>query len=319
MEPYAKRMGFGLWLVPCAYEHYAALNALERFLHYFDVMAGEYGTRATAVHGIKRRYRILHATAGGCKCKPLREGFGKLKAFEVEEIPPLQDVDDGLRREAALAQHERPNQTGTNLYAFKQEEGIPWHSDEDCLVAAHCDVVSLSLGGVVGFCVAPSWSTQTEWNKVGPTYWRRKYTQFKEDLNAEGLRFCIPLHHGDVLVMSGSFQRFLQHKTVPIVKGDFAEEMRLRTTYTGKSPGVDFLWRALKKEQIGRDRCCITWRWVENHCKWCPRCTMSPPEAVVEPPLCGETRPGAGTSAPTSDGQPPPPLEAYGGSSVSYI
>jgi alkylated DNA repair dioxygenase AlkB len=243
-------LGFGLWLVPGAYGYGAGPNVIDRFLNYFDRVDAEYGTRATAIRGKKRYYRTMHATAGACQCKPLREGLWKLKALKIEDIPPLQDVDDWLRSEAALAEHERPNQTGTNLYAFKKEEHIPWHSDDDCLVAAHCDVVSLSLGGVVGFCVAPSKSTQNEWYQVGQSYWRRRYTGFKEDLNAEGLRFCIPLQHGDVLVMSGSFQRFLQHKTVHIVKGDFGEEMRLRPTYTGTSPGLDLLWRRLNSTAV---------------------------------------------------------------------
>ena len=165
--------------------------------------------------------------------------------------------------------------------------------------------------------MAPTKDTNDEWYRVGQSSWRQPYTKCRED--NDGLRSFVPLQHGDVLVMSGSFQRFLQHKTAHIMEGDASEWQHLRVKYTGTSSGLDALRKRMKQERIGIDSCCITWRWIVNHRTEHPRCPMVAPRgAAVDPPPCGETRPGAGTSAPTLDGQPPPPPEAYSSSSVPY-
>ena len=69
------------------------------------------------------------------------------------------------------------------------------------------------------------------------------------------------------------------------MEGDASEREHLPGKYTGTSPGLDALWSRLKQEDIGRDRCCITWRWTVNDRAAHPRCPMVAPPQLQDTSL----------------------------------
>ena len=103
------------------------------------------------------------------------------------------------------------------------------------------------------------------------------------------------------------------------MEGDASECEHLRGKYNGTSPGLDALWSRLKQADIGRDRCCVTWRWTVNDRAAHPRCPMvAPPGVVVDPPPSSEARPEAVASSTTSKVPPPPGPEPAKRSRVTY-
>ena len=108
------------------------------------------------------------------------------------------------------------NMVVVNEYDYNQmpTTHIPWHddnmdqscrNDEDTILTP---VISISLGDSVVFAVMPNKTESPEFfYSMGGT---SKWTNAKHCMRG---RLAFLLHHGDVLLMTGKFQKFFQHKT----------------------------------------------------------------------------------------------------------
>jgi alkylated DNA repair dioxygenase AlkB len=104
-----------------------------------------------------------------------------------------------------------------NDYNFQKEPHthIPWHDDameqsvRDTMDEVLTPVLSISLGDSAVFAVMPN-------TKKAPGLCERmsaystRWGNIKTTING---RFAFWLHHGDILLMTGAFQRHFQHKT----------------------------------------------------------------------------------------------------------
>jgi hypothetical protein len=105
-----------------------------------------------------------------------------------------------------------------NEYDFeeKPDSYIPWHDDnmkQSCrndLDDILTPVISLSLGDSAVFAVMPNKDHSPQlWSEMCNGY-TKKYTTAKMYMRG---RFAFLLHHGDILLMTGNFQKSFMHKT----------------------------------------------------------------------------------------------------------
>ena len=94
MEPYARKLGFGLWVVPKAYSAVTGLNQFLRIHQYFQRLADDFGLRSTAIKGGARYYRTIQTSDGVSQCTYDYDGIGKHKVHNLSEIPPLAEADN---------------------------------------------------------------------------------------------------------------------------------------------------------------------------------------------------------------------------------
>ena len=111
------------------------------------------------------------------------------------------------------SEHHRHQIVG-NRYDKTTNQAIPWHSDKSALLSSNTDIVSVSLGCGGVFCYMPNEKAQLSdvhrSLKLG-----RKWQKRRQAATDGCLRGCVPLFAGDVLLMCGSFQECMQHKTLP--------------------------------------------------------------------------------------------------------
>ena len=111
---------------------------------------------------------------------------------------------------------------------------IPWHSDQSDLLSRNTDIVSVSLGCAGLFCYMPSEKAQhSDFHKslkLGRDWHERRRAAIDS-----GLRGCVSLFAGDVLLLCGSFQECTQHKTLPFRP-------------SGGASSVDLLVRAINEK-----------------------------------------------------------------------
>ena len=97
-----------------------------------------------------------------------------------------------------------------NSYDAALNEAIPWHSDKSKLIGDNPTIASVSLGGPRAFCLKPK--DGSPWDKTfGSKQKNRKAAQI-----AAGVRAVLPLFAGDLVVMTGTAQSALDHKTLSV-------------------------------------------------------------------------------------------------------
>ena len=117
----------------------------------------------------------------------------------------------GFTDPLAPSKDNKVNLLVVNQYGKDPRGSIPWHDDHmELSVRNEADydtaaVISCSMGNSTPFCIMPNRGNAAYWHQMaGTKKWTRKCRA----------RVCFWLHHGDVLVMSGHFQKFFQHKTL---------------------------------------------------------------------------------------------------------
>ncbi len=142
--------------------------------------------------------------------------------------------------DAAPAHHF--HQIVGNCYANALSQAIPWHSDQSDLLSHNADIVSVSLGCGGVFCYMPNErQVKSDFHKslsLGKTWGTRRQVAIERRL-----RGCVPLFAGDVLLMCGSFQECMQHKTLRYRPsgGACSEALRVPSIVgdvTAKHPGI---------------------------------------------------------------------------------
>ena len=109
------------------------------------------------------------------------------------------------------------------------------------------DIISITLGGPGAFCFGPDPKAQS--GSIYPADNKKKIPMQREMFIHKGYRGCVALFNGDMLIMTGSFQLHMQHKTLSKKKsGRDIEE--IKTLYPAMN---DAAVRSMRKlhEQLG--------------------------------------------------------------------
>ena len=185
-------------------------------------------------------YRSFQATSSSsCSCKYNYTGAAKQNLYHrggCSNLQPvsvtrlLDEVFDAFEDWGAGAKPMIRTPTGDDLhkprdfnlivvneydYAEKADSYIPWHDDKMDQSCRHdmdivlTPVISISLGLSAVFAVMP--------NKESPVFfsdmcqgWSTQWSKARQHIKG---RLAFLLHHGDVLLMTGQFQKSFQHKT----------------------------------------------------------------------------------------------------------
>ena len=190
---YGKKEGCGLWLM----HQLVPGDAVQEWAAGCKTMFSQLGT-ATRVGNRPAAYHSIQAVANeGCVC------FDRYAGTAKHTLVKLPDRTCGVLSRCLEWVHRVLgtrvfNQAIANRYEVWRQD-IPWHTDENSLLDLHPTIMSISLGPTPGvLCYAPR--RGTEFGEL----WR----------SATGGRGIVVLKPGDVLVMSGAFQQFFEHRTL---------------------------------------------------------------------------------------------------------
>ena len=141
-------------------------------------------------------------------------------------------VNDKLGLERSL----QFNELVTNQYEIAKEEYTPWHTDKNPLLGCVSLIVSLTLGAPGVFCFAPFYGVESA------SKWNHKCEETKKQRYIDGgVRGSVDLWPGDLLLMCGTFQEHMAHKTLKISR--FNQSMF--TDFPAANPKVSASWRRL--------------------------------------------------------------------------
>ena len=175
----------------------------------------------------------------------LKKTFDTLKAFTVDAPRDCAEF----------------NLAVVNMYK-DNSDFIPWHCDDMKAMSheteedlAQHPVLSWSLGSSQLFCIALE---RHHWiaKRIAPG---EKWKTQKPKMNVRAAFF---LNHGDILLMTGDFQRCFVHKTLPMLLNDDAERNLRQKGYQYLHLGMDL--DSLPREQAP-ERFCITARCNKYH------------------------------------------------------
>ncbi|MFM6701065.1 MAG: hypothetical protein ACKPIA_06365, partial [Dolichospermum sp.] len=160
-------------------------------------------------------------------------------------------------------------------------DNIPWHDDDSNLLHAgrdfSADIASITLQNSGILCFMP--------RKDGPLWQQYRtgtYTKTVDNLISHKLRAAVVLHRGDIMLFTGNFQPFMQHKAPSFDKwsGKTASQFMLR--YPGRDISEEF--EAAKLLSTWGGRAVITCRIIRSHEKGCPYSCLQMPRAPSPPP-----------------------------------
>ena len=183
----------------------------------------------------KRHYSTIQAILNECTCKYNYAGAAKHIVTQLYEggdngvcevlLKSVEWVNDKLGLERSL----QFNELVTNEYEHAKEEYTPWHSDTSPLLGDESLIVSLTLGHPGVFCFAPFYGVESasKWNNKSEALRKQCYRDGK-------VRGCVDLWPGDLLLMGGTFQKHMAHKTLKISRIN----IRMFKDFPAKNPEV---------------------------------------------------------------------------------
>jgi hypothetical protein len=272
-EGYAAKYSFGLHVVRGAMMEPAAegiRRKVEKDIECLEHTKSKASITSKAKKG-PTYYRTVQATTGVCTCKYAYETTAKHILQNVAKMSGLKEATDWLqstcsskRGRAAEQLHQIMfNEIVANEYSIAKDEQISWHTDSNALLAESTNVLSLSMGSAAVFCYKLNEKTSAL-EHLGITR-KKKFTDRVNIVTEKGLKGFVPLFNGDLLLMTGTFQKYLVHKTQKFS----VREEDVRRKYPG---ACENSLRLLPLALIQKDkhRACITWRRIAHHKHGCP-------------------------------------------------
>ena len=234
------------------------------------------GCRSVEVKGKKLHYKTLQMTDDSCTCRYVYEGNVKNPRIKMSGVDAVSDFVQSFYGKCNAESEHHFHQIVGSRYDKPTNQAIPWHSDQSDLLSPNTDIVSVSLGCAGAFCYMPNEKAQfSDFHKslkLGGQWLKRRQVAIDR-----GLRGCVPLFAGDVLLMCGSFQECMQHKTLPLrPSGGACSEALSVSSIVGdvmaRYPGTTaerFAWLPKAVEQGltagGEDRGVLTFRRIAHH------------------------------------------------------
>ena len=215
---WARSGGLGLYVVRTALDpRLPAQEHASLFRGFNDGMdrhAVALGSRSVEVKGKKLHYKTLQMTDDVCTCKYVYEGNVRNPLIKTSGVPAVSNFVQSFYVKCNAKSEHHFQQIIGNHYDRASNQSIHWHSDKSALLSDKTDIVSVSLGCAGVFCYMPNEKAQFsdvhQSLKLGGQWHKRRQTAIDR-----GLRGCVPLFAGDVLLMCGSFQECMQHRTLP--------------------------------------------------------------------------------------------------------
>ena len=103
------------------------------------------------------------------------------------------------------------NHIVANVYDSMNQECIPWHSDQHERLGKEAVILSITTHSPGAFCFQPRQGSEFSLKFHEKT---TQYTDRRKAYAAEGVRGVLPLNPGDIMVMTGTAQEHLEHKTI---------------------------------------------------------------------------------------------------------
>ena len=147
-----------------------------------------------------------------CTCKYVYEGNVRNPLIKTSGVPAVSNFLRSFYVKCNARSEHHFQQIIGNHYDRASNQSIHWHSDKSTLLSDNTDIVSVSLGCAGVFCYMPNE------REVSSIFHRSlelgKWKNRRQTAIDRRLRGCVPLS-GDVLLMCGSLQECMQHKTLP--------------------------------------------------------------------------------------------------------
>ena len=213
-------------------------------------------------------YNSVQACHGYCRCKCLYEGTTRHQVYGLEQVPSLNQFHQWLHTRVAVPSAHMFNEAILNVYSHELDEHIPWHTDQNALYSDEMDVVAMNLGAPGIYCYGPWREGSTIWQELsgkGKT-WRKQAIDF-------GVRGMLPVLPGDLTLTTGTWHCYFLHKTLQPSRIWSDQRADLLAYYPATSAAsvslLDRFELPRDPKVFGRDRACMTFRRIENHCNQC--------------------------------------------------
>ena len=292
---YAKEWGCGLVLIRRKIPDRYVGTWAAQCAHMFSALpwAKKVGKRDGA-------YESVQCTVDSCTCKDKYAGVTSHRVVHLPDphcgvVSRILEYMHG-KLEVCSGDEMEFNQVVANRYKVCKQD-VPWHTDTSDLLGKNPTIISVSLGATGLFCFAPSYKAKCVQQSCGAvTRKQMKDTSMKGRLIEEGLNGMVPLGRGDILVMCGTFQECMVHKTVrndELKRGHDGCKYPTVESLLNKYPAVNDrilplvknFWRHVDQtsmEDLMKElRFCVTLRRIKHH-RMQPRCPCVPGILVCE-------------------------------------
>ena len=273
LQHWGDTLGFGIHVVHRAISLSQAaefMGDLERNVAHKD--------RAVLLKGVgtKRLYQTIQGTTGHCTCKCAFAGNARHEVYRVDEVPALKSFEEWVNGHNVSPVYHI-NEVLGNMYSREEDENMDWHDDTDMLYQTSTDVLSLSVGSPGVLCFQPrrNDSDDSLYQVTGAKRYKKEAR--RQQTIDKGLRGLVPLLPGDLLVMSGTFQDYMQHKTLKFSR--LTDTAKLLAAYTATSATSKQLLPSvsIKPEEISlANRGNFTGRIISHHKTTPVRCPEIP-------------------------------------------
>ena len=179
-------------------------------------------------------YRTVQGVVGECNCIYMYPGTQKHRPVHLDDgtdngsCGVLLDSISWLHDKLGIATQQggfrscQFNNVVASQYDYALGEYIPWHTDANELFGHNALIASVSLDSPGAFVFAPRMGTD-----FANRWYHKNLAIRKEKQKQGGVRGVLPLFPGDVMIMCGTFQENMMHKTLPVSRitpsifGDF--------------------------------------------------------------------------------------------------
>ncbi len=215
----AKHLTFGLYVIPNAVPRDLLDKLHKAFAPTMQDIQNAVGSTKTAIGGSTDRYNMWQATELGYFCKYGYHSTGNHPLFHSDAtdqpqsvMRTLQVVKDIFEKYKADTKHSW-DLFVCNLYAGNQI--IPWHDDKFALTSddgppeqQNVDICSITMYGSGVLAFQPNRNNMELWRQMGGV---AQYSKSMTYLRGRGL---VQVCAGDMVLMTGTFQEYTQHKTL---------------------------------------------------------------------------------------------------------
>jgi hypothetical protein len=290
MQDKAKALGFGLYVVRNFITEEKAHKLMEGLTAEIKRISFQAGCRSVQIKGNKLWYESLQVLLGNCICTYMYAGTARNKTFREDEIPMMEELNQWMHTEHGCDAANGFHQIVANIYNHERNENTPWHTDANILLKESTEVLCISLGAPGIYCVQPNRA------HLDPRWGIREANSTRGDKLRKacielGLRACVPVLPGDLIVSTGTFMQHCEHKTMKykdLTDGTIEKTQEILHRY----PATNMASRILLEQphnwisttltdllETKPNRGVITFRRTDNHWRH-PRCPEVPAAAT---------------------------------------
>ena len=216
LQSYATQFGFGLFVIRGAVDPDQTEQFEDGMNTMFDELSLAYGSNSGKFKGKRSKktfYTTVQATTEqDCICECM---YPVTRKFPLIKLPDsmckmLSDSEAWLHDGVANNKF-RFNEIQATRYDSTNQESIPWHSDQHGRLGKETVILSITTHSPGAFCFQPRQGSKFSYEFHGRS---TKCEARKEKYRKAAVRGVLPLGPGDIMVMTGTAQENLQHKTI---------------------------------------------------------------------------------------------------------